>query len=57
MLLEKGNDLSDPEISSEVEKVVSDYMEIAETFNEFIVNIVPTLVIIRKGKLQNRCWE
>ena len=33
LLAEKGNDLSDPEISSEVEKVISEDMEIAETFN------------------------
>ena len=31
------NDLSDPEISSEVKKVVSKDIEIAETFNEFFV--------------------
>ena len=37
LLVEKGNDLSDPEISSEVEKVISEDMEIAETFNEFFV--------------------
>ena len=35
LLVEKGNNLNDPEISSEVEKVISDDMEIAETFNEF----------------------
>ena len=35
--MEKGNDLSDPEISSEVEKVILEDMEIAETFNEFFV--------------------
>ena len=41
MLLEgKGNDLSDPEISSEVEKGISDDMEIAETFNEFFVKFL-----------------
>ena len=33
LLVEKGNDLSDPEISSEIEKVISEDMEIAETFN------------------------
>ena len=43
--MEKGNDLSDTEISSEVEKVISEDMEIAETFNEFFVNIVPSLKI------------
>ena len=48
MLVEKGYDLSDPEISSEVEKVISEDMEIAETFNEFFVNIVPSLKILPK---------
>ena len=47
-LVEKGNDLSNPEISSEVEKVLSEDMEIAETFNEFFVNIVPSLKISSK---------
>ena len=41
--MEKGNDLNDPEISSEVEEVISEDMEIAKTFNEFFVNIVPSL--------------
>ena len=45
LLVEKGNDLSDPEISSEVEKVVSDDIKIAKTFNEFFVNLVPSLKI------------
>ena len=45
LLVEKGNDLNDPEISSEVENVISEDMEIAETFNEFFVNIVPSLEI------------
>ena len=44
----KGNDLSDPEISSEVEKVISEDMEIAETFNKFFVNIVSCLKISLK---------
>ena len=35
LLVEKGNDLNDPEISSEVEKVISEDIEIAETFNDF----------------------
>ena len=48
LLVEKGNDLSDPKISSEVEKVISDDMEIAETFNEFFVNIVSSLKISPK---------
>ena len=47
LLVEKGDDLSDPEISSEVEKVISD-MEIAETFNEYFVNIVSSLKISPK---------
>ena len=46
--MEQGNDLSDPEISSEVEKVISEEMEIAETFNEFFVNIVLCLKISPK---------
>ena len=46
--MEQGNDLSDPEISSEVEKVISEEMEISETFNEFFVNIVPSLKISPK---------
>ena len=48
LLVEKANDLSDPEISSEVEKVILEDMEIAETFNEFFVNIVPSLKISPK---------
>ena len=40
LLVEKENDLSDPEISSEVERVISEDMEIVETFNEFFVNEV-----------------
>ena len=40
-LVKKGNALSDPEISSEVDKVISDDREIAETFNDFFVNIFP----------------
>ena len=43
MLVEKGNASSDPDISSEVEKVISHDREIAETFNYFFVNIVPSL--------------
>ena len=46
--MEKATDLSDPEISSEVEKVISEDMETAETFNEFFVNIVPNLKISPK---------
>ena len=37
------NDLRDPEFSSEVEKVISDDREIAETFNKFFVNILPKI--------------
>ena len=48
LLEEKGNDLSDPEISAEVEKVIPDDIEIAETFNEFFVKIVPSLKTIPK---------
>ena len=46
--MEKGNDLNHPEISSEVEKVISEDMQIAVTFNEFFVNIVPSLKISSK---------
>ena len=46
--MEKGNDLSDPEISSEIEKVISEDMETAETFNEFFLNIAPSLKISPK---------
>ena len=46
--MEKGNALSDSEIFSKVEKVISDDMEIAEIFNEFFVNIVPSLKISPK---------
>ena len=48
LLVEKATDLSDPEISSEVGKVISEDMETAETFNEFFVNIVPSLKISPK---------
>ena len=48
LLVEKANDLSDPEISSEVEKVISNDMAIAGTFNEFFVSIVPSLKISPK---------
>ena len=48
LLVEKGNDLSNPEISSEVEKVISDDMEIAETINELFVNNIPNLRILSK---------
>ena len=45
LLVEKGNDLGDPEITSEVKTVISEDMEIAERFNQFSVNIVPSLNI------------
>ena len=48
LLVEKGNALSDTKISSEVKKVISDDREIAETFNKFFVNIVPSLKISTK---------
>ena len=46
--MEKGNNLSDPEISSEVEKGISDDVKIAEKFNNFFVNMVPSLNISPK---------
>ena len=46
--MEKGNDLSDPEISSEVEKVMSEDKEVAETFKESFVNTVASLKISPK---------
>ena len=48
LLVEKGNALSDTKISSEVKKMISDDREIAETFNKFFVNIVPSLKISTK---------
>ena len=48
LLVEKGNDLSDPEISSEVEKVISKDREIADTLNKCFVNIVSSLNISPK---------
>ena len=39
----KGNALSDSEISVEVYKVISDDREITQTFNDFFVNIVPSI--------------
>ena len=48
LLVEKGNDLNDHKISLEVEKVISEDMEIDEAFNEFFVNIVPSLKISPK---------
>ena len=46
--MEKGNNLSDPEISSEIEKGISDDVKIAEKFNNFFVNMVPSLNISPK---------
>ena len=40
--MEKRNNLSDPE------KVISDDIEIAETFNEVVVNIVLSLKLLPK---------
>ena len=40
--MEKSNNLSDPE------KVISDDIEIAETFNEVVVNIVLSLKLLPK---------
>ena len=48
LLVEKGKNTSDPEIFSEIEKVISEDMENDETFNEFFVNIVPSLKISPK---------
>ena len=44
--MEKGNALNDSEISLEVEKVLSDNREIAETFNDIFVNIVVLILKI-----------
>ena len=35
---------NEAENPSEIETVISDAMEVAETFNNFLVNIVPSLV-------------
>ena len=40
--MEKENDLNDPEISSEVEKVNSEDIELAKTFSKSFVKIVPS---------------
>ena len=57
LLVEEGNDLSDPEISSEVEKMISEDMEIAESFNEFFVNIVPSLKNSPKENCGRDVWN
>ena len=46
--MEKGNALSDSEISSEVEKVISDHRGIVEIFIDFFVNIVLSLKTLPK---------
>ena len=48
MLVEKRNNLSDPE------KVISDDIEIAETFNEVVVNIVLSLRILLKENYETK---
>ena len=48
LLVERGNPLSDPEISSENEKVISDDSEDAETFNNFFVSIDSSPKILPK---------
>ena len=54
LLVEKGNDLSEPEVSSEIAKVISDDIEI--TFNKCFVNIVLSLKISSKEDYE-RCRE
>ena len=44
----KGNALSYAEISSEVEKVISDDREIAAAFKQFFINIISSLKISPK---------
>ena len=46
--VEKGNTLSDSEISSEVGKVISGDREIAKIFNDSFVNLVPSLKLSLK---------
>ena len=48
LLVERGNPLSDPEISSENEKVISDDSEDGETFNNFFVSIVSSPKVLPK---------
>ena len=45
-LVEIGNGLNDPGISSEVQRAISHDRGIAETFNDFFVNIVSNLKIL-----------
>ena len=54
LLVEKENDLSEPEVFSEVAKVISDDIEI--TFNKCFVNIVLSLKILPKEDYE-RCRE
>ena len=54
LLVEKGNDLSEPEVSSEIAKVISDDIKI--TFNKCFVNIVLSLKISSKEDYE-RCRE
>ena len=56
LLVEKGNDLSDPEISSEFENVISDDMEIVQTFNEIFVHSSQSKNFTKR-KLRKRCRE
>ena len=46
--MEEGNDFSDLEIFSEVEKEISGDMEIAETFHNFFLNILSILKVSPK---------
>ena len=48
-----GTFKSTVEISLEAEKVNSENMEIAETFNQFFVNIVPNLKVLPKENYEN----
>ena len=48
-----GTFKSTVEISLEAEKVNSENMEIAETFNQFFVNIVPSLKVLPKENYEN----
>ena len=51
LLVEKGNDLCDPGISSASE-VISEDMETPDIFNDFFVNIVPSLKILPEENYQ-----
>ena len=43
--MEKGNALTDSEIFSEIEKVISDYKGISKNIKDFFANIVTTVKI------------